>query len=82
MRKPELRRRGSSGARPTSTVSVVALYRGEALLRVGGYRWELDGGEDLDLHLRLAEVGALARRPATGPTVRLRTRRRNHRHEG
>jgi glycosyltransferase involved in cell wall biosynthesis len=40
-----------------------ALYRRDALLRVGGYRPELEGGEDLDLHLRLAEVGSLANLP-------------------
>jgi glycosyltransferase involved in cell wall biosynthesis len=40
-----------------------ALYRREALLGVGGYRSDLEGGEDLDLHLRLAEVGALANLP-------------------
>jgi glycosyltransferase involved in cell wall biosynthesis len=40
-----------------------AVYRREALLRVGGYRSELDAGEDLDLHLRLAEVGTLANLP-------------------
>jgi glycosyltransferase involved in cell wall biosynthesis len=37
-----------------------AVYRAEALRALGGYREELDGGEDLDLHLRLGERGSLA----------------------
>lgn len=37
-----------------------ALYRTEALRQIGGYRAEFEGGEDVDLHLRLAEVGRLA----------------------
>ena len=36
------------------------MYRREALCALGGYRVELDAGEDLDLHLRLAERGRLA----------------------
>jgi glycosyltransferase involved in cell wall biosynthesis len=40
-----------------------ALYRTDALRGVGGYRQGLDGGEDIDLHLRLAECGRLANLP-------------------
>jgi glycosyltransferase involved in cell wall biosynthesis len=40
-----------------------ALYRADALRSVGGYRDGLDGGEDMDLHLRLAESGRLANLP-------------------
>jgi glycosyltransferase involved in cell wall biosynthesis len=37
-----------------------ALYRRDALLKIGGYREGFIGGEDTDLHLRLAENGRLA----------------------
>ncbi len=40
-----------------------ALYRTAALRGVGGYRNGLDGGEDIDLHLRLSERGRLANLP-------------------
>ena len=40
-----------------------ALYRTEALRTIGGYRQALEGGEDVDLHLRLAERGRLANLP-------------------
>jgi glycosyltransferase involved in cell wall biosynthesis len=41
-------------------VHASAMYRGEALRALGGYRVELEAGEDVDLHLRLAERGRLA----------------------
>ncbi len=37
-----------------------AVYRVDALRKIGGYTEKLDGGEDLDLHLRLGEIGRLA----------------------
>jgi glycosyltransferase involved in cell wall biosynthesis len=37
-----------------------ALYRRDALMKIGGYREGFIGGEDTDLHLRLAENGRLA----------------------
>lgn len=40
-----------------------AMYRSDALRRVGGYREGLEGGEDMDLHLRLSELGRLANIP-------------------
>ena len=40
-----------------------ALYRTDALRGVGGYRNGLDGAEDTDLHLRLAENGRFANIP-------------------
>ncbi len=44
-------------------VHASALYRVDALRRIGGYREGFEGGEDTDLHLRLAEVGRLANIP-------------------
>jgi len=41
-------------------VHASAMYRREALRALGGYRVELEAGEDVDLHLRLAERGRLA----------------------
>jgi len=41
-------------------VHAAAMYRCEALRRIGGYQMGSDGGEDIDLHLRLAEIGRLA----------------------
>jgi glycosyltransferase involved in cell wall biosynthesis len=41
-------------------VHASAMYRGEALRALGGYRVDLEAGEDVDLHLRLAEHGQLA----------------------
>jgi len=40
-----------------------AMYRSDALHSVGGYRSGFDGGEDMDLHLRLSEFGRLANLP-------------------
>jgi glycosyltransferase involved in cell wall biosynthesis len=40
-----------------------ALYRTHALRSIGGYRKKFEYGEDLDLHLRLAEIGQLANLP-------------------
>jgi hypothetical protein len=51
---------GDGGA----VIQASALYRTETLRRVGGYRRGFDdGGEDIDLHLRLAEIGQLANLP-------------------
>jgi glycosyltransferase involved in cell wall biosynthesis len=41
-------------------VHASAMYRCEALRALGGYRVGLEAGEDVDLHLRLAERGRLA----------------------
>lgn len=49
--------KGGSIAHPT------AIIRKEAILRVGGYRAEYPHAEDIDLFLRLAEVGRLANLP-------------------
>jgi len=40
-----------------------AMIRAEAMRRVGGYRTDLSPAEDIDLFLRLAEVGRLANVP-------------------
>lgn len=48
---------GSAICHPTAAI------RREALLAVGGYRKEFEWAEDLDLFLRLAEVGRLANLP-------------------
>jgi glycosyltransferase involved in cell wall biosynthesis len=50
---------GDGGA----VIHASALYRADALRGVGGYSDGLDGGEDIDLHLRLAESGRLANLP-------------------
>jgi hypothetical protein len=39
------------------------MMRAEAVKKVGGYRDQFDNSEDLDLFLRLAEVGRLANLP-------------------
>ena len=44
-------------------VHPTVMMRREALMRVGGYREDLMVSEDLDLFLRLAEVGKLANMP-------------------
>ena len=44
-------------------VHASALYRADALAAVGGWRAAFEGGEDVDLHLRLAERGRLANLP-------------------
>lgn len=49
--------RGGSIAHPT------AVIRKDALLRVGGYRADYPHAEDIDLFLRLAEVGKLSNLP-------------------
>jgi glycosyltransferase involved in cell wall biosynthesis len=41
----------------------VAMFRRDALTAVGGYRKECELAEDVDLYLRLAEVGRLANLP-------------------
>jgi glycosyltransferase involved in cell wall biosynthesis len=41
----------------------VAMFRAEALRAIGGYREECFTHEDLDLYLRLAEIGRLANLP-------------------
>jgi len=51
--------RGDGGA----LIHASAMYRSDALRSIGGYRPGLDGGEDMDLHLRLAEIGRLANLP-------------------
>jgi glycosyltransferase involved in cell wall biosynthesis len=47
----------------TSVCHPMAMFRRDAVLRVGGYREELILAEDLDLWLRLAEVGRLRNLP-------------------
>lgn len=44
-------------------IHAAAMYRCEVLRSIGGYREGLDGGEDMDLHLRLSELGRLANLP-------------------
>ena len=44
-------------------VNPAVMMRREALLRVGGYRKKYETAEDLDLFLRLAEIGKLANLP-------------------
>jgi glycosyltransferase involved in cell wall biosynthesis len=44
-------------------VHATAMYRSDALRSIGGYQTGLDGGEDMDLHLRLSEIGRLANLP-------------------
>jgi glycosyltransferase involved in cell wall biosynthesis len=44
-------------------VHATAMYRARALRSIGGYQAGLDGGEDMDLHLRLSEIGRLANLP-------------------
>jgi len=51
--------RGNGGA----LVHASALYRIDALRKIGGYRKEFEYGEVIDLHLRLAEIGRLANLP-------------------
>lgn len=46
-----------------SIVHPAAMMRRAALLQVGGYREQYNNSEDLDLFLRLAEVGRLANLP-------------------
>lgn len=48
-----------------------ALFRRQVLMEIGGYRPEFSAAEDLDLLLRLAEVGQLANIPQTIQKVRL-----------
>jgi glycosyltransferase involved in cell wall biosynthesis len=52
-----LRGRGEALPHPT------AVFRREALLRAGSYRAECATAQDLDLYLRLAEIGRLANLP-------------------
>ena len=52
-----LRGRGSAMCHPSTAI------RRDALLSVGGYRSEFEWAEDLDLFLRLGEVGRLANLP-------------------
>jgi glycosyltransferase involved in cell wall biosynthesis len=51
-----------------------AMIRREALLRVGGYRVEFEPAEDVDLFLRLGEVGRLANVEDVVLDYRLRSR--------
>jgi glycosyltransferase involved in cell wall biosynthesis len=44
-------------------VHPLAMFPHEALLRVGGYRAEYETAEDLDLYLRLSQIGRLANLP-------------------
>lgn len=44
-------------------VHATAMYRCNAIRSIGGYQTGLDGGEDMDLHLRLSELGRLANLP-------------------
>ncbi len=74
---PDGRRIGAMDIRPTheeiddrmlhgdggALVHATAMYRAGALRSIGGYQAGLDGGEDLDLHLRLSEIGRLANLP-------------------
>ncbi len=46
-----------------SIVHPTAMMRSDAVKKVGGYRDQFDNSEDLDLFLRLAEVGKLANLP-------------------
>ena len=46
-----------------SLVHPATMMRREALLRIGGYREQFNNSEDLDLFLRLAEIGRLANLP-------------------
>jgi len=59
-----LRGRGSAMCHPTAAI------RRDALLDIGGYRAEFEWAEDLDLFLRLAEVGQLANLPTVLLTYR------------
>jgi glycosyltransferase involved in cell wall biosynthesis len=44
-------------------IHAAAMYRSDALRSIGGYRSGFDGGEDMDLHLRLSEFGRMANLP-------------------
>jgi glycosyltransferase involved in cell wall biosynthesis len=65
----ELVEMGLSGLCPLNHPSV--LMRREVVLAVGGYRPEYSTAEDLDLFLRLAEVGRLANLPVIVTRYRL-----------
>jgi len=52
-----MRGEGSAMAHPSAAI------RRDALLAIGGYRAEFEWAEDLDLFLRLAELGRLANLP-------------------
>ncbi|HSU65600.1 MAG TPA: glycosyltransferase [Tepidisphaeraceae bacterium] len=67
--------RGSGWAMPQP----VAMIRREPVMKLGGYRSEYLWVEDLDLFLRLAEVGRLANLPDYLVKYRNHTRSTNHR---
>jgi glycosyltransferase involved in cell wall biosynthesis len=50
----------------------VAIFRTEAIRKLGGYREEIFAQQDLDLYLRLAEIGRLANLPEILLLYRLR----------
>jgi GT2 family glycosyltransferase len=54
---------GLLAGRGGSIVHPSAVMRRDAVLRVGGYRREYQDSEDLDLWLRLAEIGKVANMP-------------------
>ena len=58
------------------------MMRREAALRVGGYREEFPVAEDLDLWLRLAEIGELANLPDVLVTYQLHEASISHQRDG
>lgn len=57
--------RGHLAGKGGMIVHPAVMIRREALIEINGYRQELEPAEDLDLFLRLAEVGRIANIPET-----------------
>ena len=70
--------RGNGWAMPQA----VAMLRKEPVMRIGGYRKEYEWSEDLDLFLRLAEVGRLANLPEVLVKYRIHPYSTNHTRAG